>query len=93
MLLYEVRQRLRLCKLRGRKLIEKVDRRDAGCRIRNPALGAGRREKIGLLDLVGERPLVGRLLFILRIEVSVRSTLGILFIADAFDGGEEMLLT
>jgi hypothetical protein len=33
MLLYEVRQRLGLSKLRGRELIEEVDRRGVGCRI------------------------------------------------------------
>jgi hypothetical protein len=93
MLLYVVRQRLGSCKLRGRELIEEVDRRGAGCRIRNPAFRAGCSGKIGLLAVVGGRPLVGRLLFVLWIEVSVRSVLGVLSTTDAFDGGEEMLLT
>jgi len=93
MLLYEVRQRLGFRKLRGRELIEEVDCPGAGCRIRNPAFRAGFSGKIGLLGVVEERPLFGRLLFILRIEVSVRGALGVVFVAAAFDGGEEMLLT
>src|SRR5213079_995738 len=93
MLLNEVRQRLGLCKLRGCDLLEEADRSGVGCRIKNPALGAGRGEKIGLLDFVGGWPLVRRILFRLRIEFSLRNALGVFFIAAARDGEEDALLT